>query len=53
MKTGKKGIANKKKKEKKIDKKKIRAQKYICHTKNESCHEDNRMIEYMTDEART
>ena len=55
MKTGKKGYSKQTKKEKKIDRqiKKIREQKYICHTKNESCHEDNGMIEYMTDEART
>ena len=44
MKTGKKGIANKKEEDRL---KKIREQKYICHTKNESCHEDNGMIEYM------
>ena len=53
MKTGKKGIANKQKEEDRQIEKKIREQKYICHTKNESCHEDNGMIEYMTDEART
>ena len=53
MKTGKKGIANKQKKRRRQIKEKIREQKYICHTKNESCHEDNGMIEYMMDEART
>ena len=53
MKTGKRVQQTKKEEDRQIDKKKPKEQKCICHTKNESCHEDNGMIECMTDEART